>query len=67
MLMKSERKSNKRNKEQTPIIDGDTRPDQGIDQQSLPKKGKSDHKNEDQVTSNRQADKNTMDDFRDAK
>jgi hypothetical protein len=60
------RKNNDLKKEQTPIMDGDARPDKLIEPEIKPKSKKPEEDNR-KVTSGRSGDINTLEDFKDAK
>jgi hypothetical protein len=56
------------NNDRTPIIDGDTRPDKNIEPAiDTESENRTPDKNTEKVTSNRQGDINSLEDYKDAK
>ena len=64
--MKNERKTD-RKKERTPIMDGDARPDKMIEPDAPAEENKKPEDEKDALTSNRSADVNNLEDYKDAK
>jgi hypothetical protein len=62
--MKKKNKPDQKTHERVPIIDGDARPDQQLEKDDL-KRTRTTQQNK--VSSNRAADKNTLENFRDGK
>jgi hypothetical protein len=65
--MKNKKHNNPKESERTPIIDGDTRPDQNIEPQPLPKGEIEEQKKKKEFTPERGRDVNSLEDFKDKK
>ena len=64
--METPRDKDQKKEQRTPIIDGDARPDQMIETDTSSGKNKKQIEKENEVTSNRSADVNSLEDYKDA-